>query len=282
MRFLKLLFRTFLYILIVVSIILLTISLKLISNLIAEEVVYNIIIVGEFLSILQIGEFVNVIVFAILGMGFGLASVFLPKTSQIKTSAVLLIILVPLIFSITPLLQYNSWIEEVADQERLSYVQAQSLTDSFLKARVPLDGFLGFYSYSAQFPVLPTSKKEMVEVGNLEKKVKAQFLGISKKIKLKPEIISGILAAGNWTIRFFYFSLSAFATITHFRIGRQELEKRLMRPVPLFPPVPPRYKTRQPKPIAQPIPHSTKPVSQGVPHRNKPLSPGTPPRRINK
>jgi len=277
MGFIKLILRVFIYSLIVVSLIFLTISLKLILNYIGEETIYNILIVGEFIAVLQIVELVNVIVFAVLGMGFGCASLLLPKICQLKTSAVLLIISVPLIFSLTPLVKYNAWIERVADNEHLSYTEAQVLTNSFLKSRANLDGFLGFYAYSAQFPVLPNSKKEMLKVANWEQKVKAQFMPTTKKLKLNPQLVSAYLAAGNWTIRFFYFSLSAFTTISHFHLGRQLMEKQLLKVnVSIFPPVPLRHQTQQNKPVKQPIPLRGKPKVPALPHRSEPITQNSP------
>jgi hypothetical protein len=270
MQLFKLLFRLLIYILVICSLVFFTVSLKLIANFIGEELIYNIMIIGEFIAILQVVEFANILIFAVLGMGFGLASVILPKVCQIKTSAVLLIILVPLIFSITPFLKYNTWVKEIADNENITYQEAQELSNSFLKSRVNTEGFLAYYSYSAQFPVLPRTRKEMVLAVNLEKKVRSEISSLTKNFNLSPQAISILLAAGNWIIRFFYFSLSVFAVITHFHIGRQTIENQLLKLRPsMFPPVPLRHQTGQNKAVRQPVPQRGKPKAPPIPHRSQ-------------
>ena len=283
MRFFKLLFRLLIYIFVICSLVFFTVSLKLIANFIGEELIYNILIIGEFIAILQVVEFANIIIFAVLGMGFGLASVILPKICQIKTSAVLLIILVPLIFSITPFLKYNTWIQEIADNQNITYQEAQAISNSFLKSRVNLEGFLGFYSYSAQFPILPRTKKEMILAVKLEKKVRSEITSLAKNPNLSQQTISILLAVGNWTIRFFYFSLSVFTTIAHFHIGRQTIEKLLLKVRrPMFPPIPHRHQMRQNKPVRQPVPQRGKPKAPPIPHRTQSVKSELPPRKLKK
>lgn len=283
MRVFNLLFRLVIYILVICSLVFFTVSLKLIANFIGEELIYNILIIGEFIAILQVVEFANIIIFAVLGMGFGLASVILPKICQLKTSAVLLIILIPLIFSITPFLKYNTWLKEIADNENITYQQSQELSNKFLNSRVNLQGFLGYYSYSAQFPVLPRTKKEMVLAINLEKKVRSEITSLTKKANLSQQSISILLATGNWTIRFFYFSLSVFTAIAHFYIGRQTIEKLLLKVrSPIFPPIPHRHQMPQNKPVRQPTPQRTKPKAPPIPPRAKSVRPEVPTRKLNK
>lgn len=283
MRVFKLLSRLIIYIFVICSLVFFTVSLKLIANFIGEELIYNILIIGEFIAILQVVEFANIIIFAVLGMGFGLASVILPKICQLKTSAVLLIILVPLIFSITPFLKYNTWLKEIADNENITYQQSQELSDTFLTSRVNLKGFLGYYSYSAQFPVLPRTKREMILAINLEKKVRSEITSLTKKANLSQQSISVLLATGNWTIRFFYFSLSAFTAIAHFHIGRQTIEKQLLKVrSPMFPPIPHRHQINQNKPVRQPVPQKSKPKAPPIPHRTKSVKTEIPTRKLNK
>jgi hypothetical protein len=247
----KILSRTLIYVFIAVFLILTTAGIKIGASLIAEQFLYKIIIIGDIFSTLEVVEFVNVLVFAILGMGFGLATVFLPKIYRQKTSALLLIIIVPVIFSTSAMVRYNLWIENFAAQENTSYAQAESLTDSFLTARVGFNGFLGFYIYTAKFPVVPTNKAEIKKAENLEEKVKANFMSINKIIRINPEIITGFLAGSKWLIRIFYFSLAAFTTINHFKAGCQEIVRKFKTTPPHFPPVPPRYKPPIDKPMPQ-------------------------------
>jgi hypothetical protein len=246
MRVSGLLFRTSIYIAIAIGLSCLAVSIKMVSNAIAQDFFYKIIIIGDVFETLELVEFVNILVFAILGMGFGLATVLLPQNVRLQTSAVLLTILLPLVFSTNAIIQYNSWIEDVAVQEKISYDQAEQLTNSFLGDRVELNGFLGFYLYTAQVPILPLNQAEMKGAIELEKKVKSTFLSFNRIVKIKPEIVTGFLASSRWMIRFFYFSLAIATTVNHFQAGCQELVKRSKpkkTPVPYFPPVPPRFQT---------------------------------------
>lgn len=247
----KLLSRTVIYVFIAVFLILTTAGIKVGASLIAEQSLYKIIIIGDVFSTLEVVEFVNVLVFAILGMGFGLATAFLPKISRYKTSAILLIILVPLIFSTSAMVRYNIWVEDFAAEENTSYTEAQSLTNSFLSDRVGINGFLGFYIYTAKLPVLPTNQAEIKGVEHLEKQVKANFMSINRIIRINPEIVTGFLAGSKWLIRIFYFSLAALTTINHFKAGCQELTRKVKPTAPHFPPVPPRYKPSIDKPMPQ-------------------------------
>lgn len=251
MKLFKLLAQTFFYVVIVLNLIFVVLITKIATSFVCEQLIYKILLVGDIFAILDIGEFVNLIAFAILGMGFGLATVLLPKYAQIKTSAILLIILVPLLFSASAFVKYNFWIEDFANKENIPITKAETIINSFLQERVNLNGFLGYYYYTAQFPILPTNVEEMTKVEEMEKKVKSEFLSLAKLTKLQPEIISGLLASGSWTIRFFYFSLAAFTTVSHFHSGCQEIAKRFQASPPKFPPVPPRFKPRSNKPVTQ-------------------------------
>lgn len=251
MKFIKLLGQLFFYILIVLNLIFVVVLLKIASTFFYEQFLYKIFLIGDIFSILDLGEFVNIIVFAILGMGFGLATGLLPKYAQIKTSATLLTIVVPLIFLTSPYVRYTFWVEDFSIQEAMSYDKAESLTNSFLSKKVGIDGFLGFYLYSGQFPVLPTNQDELRKAEDIEKRVKAEFSIVTKIVKVKPEVVSIVLACANWVIRFFYFSLAVLTTVTHFHIGLEEGKKWIKPASKMFPPIPPRFKPPANKPVAQ-------------------------------
>lgn len=241
MKSIKLLPQTFFYIAIVLNLTFAVAVIKVGTTFFCEQLLYKIFLIGELFNILDIGEFVNVIAFALLGMGFGLASGLLPKQAQIKTSAILLIILVPIIFTTSAFTKYTFWLDEFAAKEGITVFKAEKITNSFLDKKVGINGFLGFYLYSGQFPVLPTTQDEIVKYEDIEQRVKSQFGILTKIIKVKPEIISGVLGCGNWAIRFFYFSLAVLTVGTHFHLGREEITKRIKPDAPMFPPVAPRF-----------------------------------------
>lgn len=205
------------------ALIFITIFIKILALKIADNFIYNIYILGDFLQGIDIVEAVNIIVFAILGIGFGLISCFIPKNLGEKTGAICLIILFPIIFSTTNFIRYHNWLVEVADVQNISYQKAKIFTNSFLADKVGSEGFLGFYVYTAQFPSLPKNTGQIKELNDLEKTVRSRLLEvILKATNIQPQLAVGILAIGNWGLRLFYLLISLFITITHFWKGLKE------------------------------------------------------------
>ncbi|MGA9380978.1 MAG: hypothetical protein WBV73_19610, partial [Phormidium sp.] len=92
-----------------------------------------------------------------------------------------------------------------------------------------------------------------------------------------------LLATGNWAIRFFYLSLSVFTTIAHFHIGRQTIEKQLLKvSSPMFPPIPHRHQISQNKSVRQPVPQRGKPKAPPIPHRTQSVKSKFPAHKLNK
>ena len=94
---LKLLFRIVLYILIVPLVISLVVLSKLLFIFLADQHIYSLPIIGDIFRMLDLSELSNLISFAILGLGFGLSTIFLPPRIRKQVSLVLLI---PRIFSL--------------------------------------------------------------------------------------------------------------------------------------------------------------------------------------
>ena len=192
------------------------VSAKIISVKLAENFLYKLIIFGDFLRGIEIVELFNIVAFAVIGMGFGLATVFLPKYLGRYVSAILLIILVPIIFITTQMVRYDLWVEQIAKNEKLSFNQAELLINSFLNQRVGNDGIYGFYLYTAEFPVLPQKKLQINSLDRLEKKVNSNFVRL---IGVPPGIIYWTMSLCFWIIRIFYFIIVVVTTIFHFREG---------------------------------------------------------------
>lgn len=193
-----------------------TISAKMISVQLADKFLYSLIVFGDFLRGIEIVELFNIVAFAVVGMGFGLATIFLPKYLGRYVSAILLIILVPIIFITTQMVRYDIWVEEVAINDSLSLSQAELLTNSFLNQRVGNEGIYGFYLYTAQFPILPDKKVQMSDLDRLEKSVNSKFVRL---IGVPPGVISWAMSLCFWVIRIFYFVVAVVTTVVHFREG---------------------------------------------------------------
>ncbi|MBD2040751.1 hypothetical protein [Microcoleus sp. FACHB-672] len=205
-----------LYVLCTVGLAALAFGVKLAAILVAERFIYEIQIVGDVLRGIQIIEILNILVFAILGMGFGVATILLPRKVGVPISSLLIIILLPVIFCTTDIVKYSSWVNEIAERDNLEYVKAEQLTNAFLKSRVGQQGFLGFYIHTAEFPVLPTKKAEMESVGAHKQKVTSRFATITK---IDSKKIAALFSISGWGIRAFYFLVAVMTTIIHFREG---------------------------------------------------------------
>jgi hypothetical protein len=193
-----------------------SVTIKLAALLLADRLLYTILIIGDLLRGIEIIELLNILVFAFIGMGFGVAAVLLPPKYGRKISAALLIVVVPLVFMSTPMLRYNLWVEKVGEKDNLVPAETQKLTNSFLSKKVGFQGFLGYYLYTAQFPVIPTKQSEMKDLDSFEKKVNSRFVQLTG---VAPTIVSLAMLVCFWLIRIFYFCIAIIATIAHFRDG---------------------------------------------------------------
>ncbi|HEY9811716.1 MAG TPA: hypothetical protein V6D13_20500 [Halomicronema sp.] len=208
--------KTLVYALLFAALVALGFSIKMGALLIAESRIYTIQILGDILQGIQVIEVLNVLVFAILGMGLGVAAGLLPKKSGIYAGAILVIISLPVLVVLTDLVKYNDWINQVADVERVTYPQAEKITSSFLKTRVGSGGFLGFYLHTAEYPVLPIKQVEMNELSNPNLGVASRF---SNFAKIHPQKIAALFSISGWGIRLFYFLVAVMTVIYHFQEG---------------------------------------------------------------
>lgn len=208
--------KTLIYAILFAALVALGFSIKMGALLIAESRIYNIQILGDILQGIQVIEVLNVLVFAILGMGLGVAAGLLPKKSGIYAGAILVIISLPVLVVLTDLVKYNDWINQVADVERVTYPQAEKITNSFLKTRVGSGGFLGFYLHTAEYPVLPIKQVEMKQLSNPNLGVASRF---SNFAKIPPQKIAALFSISGWGIRLFYFLVAVMTVIYHFQEG---------------------------------------------------------------
>ncbi|MGB7708090.1 MAG: hypothetical protein WBL95_00850 [Microcoleus sp.] len=193
-----------------------SVLIKFVALMLADKILYTILILGDLLRGIEIIELLNILIFAFIGMGFGLATRLLKPQYGRQVSAILLIAIVPLVFMSTPIIRYNHWLEKVEELDKLSPAETTTLTNSFLKKQVGMQGFIGYYFYTGQFPVIPANQSEMKDLDRFEKKVNSRFVQLTG---LAPTIVSWSMLICFWLIRIFYFSIAVIATIVHFRQG---------------------------------------------------------------
>lgn len=204
------------YLAIAATVVGVSITIKFAALLLADKLLYTIFIIGDLLRGIEIIELLNILVFAFIGMGFGVATKLLIPQYGRQISAALLIVVVPLVFMATPVIRYNSWLEKVSESDNLLPAETATLTNSFLQRKVGLQGFLGYYVYTGQFPVIPIKQSEMKDLDRFEKKVNSRFVQLTG---VAPTIVSWSMRLCFWLIRLFYFSIAVIATIAHFREG---------------------------------------------------------------
>lgn len=190
--------------------------LKVTALILAHKYLYPIFIFGDLLRGLELIDLLNILVFAILGMGFGIATALLPSQAGRKISAAFLVVLVPVIIAIPQFTKYDLWISDIAKDDKILKPEAQTLADSFLEQRVKHTGVFGFYLYTGQFPMVPTRATQMEDLTKLEKQVNSKFVKFSG---VPPTVVNWLMAICFWGIRIFYFAVAVVTTISHFKEG---------------------------------------------------------------
>ncbi|MEZ2251735.1 hypothetical protein [Microcoleus sp.] len=193
-----------------------SVLIKFVALMLADKILYTIFIIGDLLRGIEVIELLNILVFAFIGMGFGLATRLLKPEYGRQVSAILLILIVPFVFMSTPIIRYNSWLDKVEESENLSPDEATKITNLFLKKQIGVPGFFGYYLYTGQFPVIPTTQSQMKDLDSFEKKVNSRFVQLTGAA---PTIVSWSMLICFWLIRIFYFCIAVIATIAHFRQG---------------------------------------------------------------
>jgi hypothetical protein len=135
-------------------------------------------------------ELINTAALIIIGAGFGLA---VKKSSAGRTGLIITILLLvpmlPSLYVFNSVIDYHEWIQTVSEKQRITYDQAQVLTNAFLAEETGVSGFLGYYTYTD----------------------KAFIFGIKVT---RNEWLALIV---NWGIRIFYFSLSIFFVVFSYK-----------------------------------------------------------------
>ena len=191
-------------------------TLKVIALVLVHQFLYPIFIFGDLLRGLELIDLLNLLVFAVVGMGFGLATALLPVSNGRKISAGFLVILVPVILAIPQFVKYDLWLNDIMIDDVVSRDKATVVADSFLKRRVNHDGVFGFYLYTGQFPMIPTRMSQMEDLEKLEKQVNSKFVKFSG---VPPTVVNLLMGICFWGIRLFYFAIAAITAVAHFKDG---------------------------------------------------------------
>ncbi|TVR12868.1 MAG: hypothetical protein EA395_05010 [Phormidium sp. GEM2.Bin31] len=222
---------------------------KLLTALLAENSIYSINLLGDLFRGIEIIEVFNVLVFAILGLGLGVATAFIPRYLGIRLNALIIILLLPTLLSFGTIIRYDNWINEFAANESISITESRLKTDRYLYERIEETGIWGFYLHTARYPSLPLYVRQFEELDPLESQAMSRVQG---SVGINPDDLSTLFSICMWGIRGFYFLVSAITVIGHFGQGI-ELADRLSGRVQ-----PPLDETLD----ETPVPHSRSPMSR--------------------
>ena len=213
--------RLGMYLLAISGLIFFTFEMKYQASWFVEKHIYTIPAVGDFLRGIEMIEIGNIFIFAILGMGIGIATILLPRGFLSgKLSLFLVTMAVPLVFLASPIVKYEFWIDNLAVEETISAQEAKKITNSFLQQRVEAEGVWGFYLYSAQFPVIPTRVERLQEVEQLKAQITRKVANITQ---LEIAQVSLLFKICSWGIRGFYAVLALIVAWFHFFKGLETI-----------------------------------------------------------
>lgn len=182
----------------------------------AESTVYRAPFVGDVLHSLEVAEFLNLLSFAVLGMGLGLVAAIARPPWGWRIAGGVAIALVPLLFALSPMVRHYLWLEAIAADRSVPTAQVQVVADQFLRDRVGGGGLWGFYRYTAQSALVPVTAAEMRTANTLDQQVNTLLAGL---VRQERDRVARWMEWGSWGLRFFYFTVAAASTLSHFRRG---------------------------------------------------------------
>lgn len=182
----------------------------------AEAYLYPIPIVGGLLQSLEILEVSNVLVFALLGMGLGAITLWLPAKWGTGVRAIALVIAIPLVFLSSYVVRQHLWVQRVAQESELLPQQAEQVTSEILHQATGNAGLLGFFHYTVRSPILPTDLGELQGADLDDKWFRSELTRYSG---VEPGLFSLLFRLTGWGIRVFYIVLSAITAAIYFSKG---------------------------------------------------------------
>ncbi|MDB9528470.1 hypothetical protein PN498_20935 [Oscillatoria sp. CS-180] len=182
----------------------------------SERYVYTLPILGGLLKSLELIEVTNVVIFAILGVGLGAFTLWLPRQWGLLPKVLPLVIAVPLVFMSGYAVRYHVWVQQVAVQSELLPTQAQRVTNALLEQATGNQGVVGFFRYTIQVPILPTDLRALQSIDEDDKWFRSELTRFSG---LEPGLFSMVFKLTGWGIRLFYTLLATVTAVIYFAKG---------------------------------------------------------------
>ena len=193
-------------------------GLKALFAWITHTYAYSIPWIGGFLKSFEMVEISNLVVFAILGVGIGAATILLPADWPNKLKLAFLLVLTPFVFSASYMMQQHLWIQQVAARGNISYREARDVTNRYLQRETGQGGFFGFYPFSTQLSDLPTR----LEVLRSERSVNPSKL-LSQELSSyddpRADFAAYVFDRVGWLIRFMYMTIAVLTAVIYYFKG---------------------------------------------------------------
>lgn len=183
---------------------------------VSEYFIYTLPIIGGLLKSLELMEVTNVVVFALLGLGLGAITLWLPQPSRLAAKAIAPILGVPIVFLSGYSVRHHLWIQQVALTSELLPVQARQVTDSLLLETTGERGLWGFFQYTVQAPILPTDLSALQTVDDDDKWFRSELTRFSG---LEPGLFTHLFHLTGWGIRLFHLLLAVVTAVIYFTKG---------------------------------------------------------------
>ena len=212
-------------------------ALKAIAFWLTDIYLYDMPWIGGFLKSIEIAEVSNLIVFAILGVGIGAATLLLPEHWNHWLKMAVLIVLGPFVFCASYLMQQHLWIQKVAKRADIPYEQAKNITNGFLKKEAGREGFWGFYPLSTQISELPTLRANL-EAGETTNPSDVLAKELSSYDDPRADAAAFVFERVGWAVRLMYMTIAVLTALIYYFKGHDWAENRRDR-MPIDPTISP-------------------------------------------
>ncbi|PSN17448.1 hypothetical protein C7271_17650 [filamentous cyanobacterium CCP5] len=203
------------YLLLASLILLVAIATKALLAWAAEVYLYSVPVLGGWLKSLELIELSNIVVFALLGIGLGAATVYL-RPGPMWRGAITLIIAMPLVFFTSYWVRYDLWLQRITTASNLPPTEAAAIANEALASASDSKGFWGYFRATTQMPVLPTTHLELQTMTADQQWFRSELTRYSG---LEPGIFSILFTAAGWGIRAFHIVLALLTGVIYFIKG---------------------------------------------------------------
>ncbi|MBE9078131.1 hypothetical protein IQ241_12655 [Romeria aff. gracilis LEGE 07310] len=191
----------------------------------AATYLYSLPYAGGFLKSVELVEISNLLIFLLLGLGIGAATRYLPQSWPMQAKVALLVVVTPLVFSASYVMQQALWVRQVAERAEISPTESRQLTNGFLRREVGSGGFWGFFSLSTQMTDLPT-QPEILQTQLTDNPNVVVENELAKYEEFQSSLISVAFRAVGWAIRLMYITIAALAAAIYYAKGQLWADQR--------------------------------------------------------